>query len=74
LSLSVPLPVKTTSEGRAPIAAARRSRDSSTTRRACRPAVCRDDALPAADRAAVTAAVTVSTASGSMGVEAAWSR
>ncbi len=74
LSLSVPLPVKTTSDGRAPRAAASCSRDSSTTRRARRPALCRDDALPAADSASRSAAVTVSTASGSMGVEAAWSR
>ena len=70
LSLSVPPPVKTTSDGRAPSAAASCSRDSSTTRRACRPAACRDEALPVSSSAAVTA----STASGSIGVDAAWSR
>jgi hypothetical protein len=47
-----------------------RSRDSSTTRRARRPAECSDEAFPVrASAAAMTA-----TASGSIGVVAAWSR
>ena len=48
LSLSVPPVVSTTSDGRAPTAAAMRSRDSSTSRRERRPAECSDDALPVA--------------------------
>ena len=67
LSLSVPPPVKITSDGRAPSAAATRSRASSTRRRARRPGACRDDALPTS-RAAATYA---SSASGSIGVVAA---
>ena len=70
LSASVPPPVKTTSFGPAPKAAANRSRDSSTTRRARRPAVCRDDGLPVR----VSSAVNASTAADSIGVVAAWSR
>ena len=70
LSLSVPPAVKTTSEGRAPSAKASDSRDSSTTRRARRPVACSELALPTSRIASETAA----TASGSMGVEAAWSR
>ena len=46
LSLSVPPLVKITSDGRAPSTAAMRSRDSSTSRRAVRPAACSDEALP----------------------------
>ena len=70
LSASVPPEVKTTSLGRAPSASARVSRASSTVRRARRPAACSEEALP------VTASCSViaSTASGSMGVVAAWSR
>ncbi len=67
LSASVPPPVKTISEGRAPSAAATDSRDSSTSRRAARPEACRDDALPSFASCAVIAA----TASGSIGVVAA---
>ncbi len=70
LSASVPPPVKTTSYGLAPIAAATRSRDSSTTRRARRPEACSEDGLPVSSCAAATA----SAASGSIGVVAAWSR
>ena len=70
LSASVPPPVNTTSYGLAPTAAASCSRDSSTTRRARRPAACRDDGLPVSRKAAATA----SAASGSIGVVAAWSR
>ena len=70
LSLSVPPPVKMTSDGRAPSAAAIRSRDSSTTRRARAAAACSDDALPTRPSCAVIAA----SASGSIGVVAAWSR
>src|SRR6266550_1539711 len=70
LSLSVPPPVKTTSDGRAPSAAASRSRDSSAVRRARRPEACNDDAFPTSANAAVIAAA----AAGSIGVVAAWSR
>ena len=70
LSLSVPPVVNTTSDGRAPTDAAIRSRASSTSRRARRPAVCSDDALPVRASAAAMAA----TASSSIGVVAAWSR
>ncbi len=67
MSDSVPPLVKTTSEGRAPTAAAIASRDSSTARRAARPDACSDEALPTRERAAVIA----STATGSIGVVAA---
>jgi hypothetical protein len=70
LSLSVPPVVSTTSDGRAPTAAAMRSRASSTSRRARRPAVCSEDALPVR----VSASAIAATASGSIGVVAAWSR
>jgi hypothetical protein len=70
LSDSVPPEVKTTSPGRALSAAAIASRDSSTTRRAARPAACSDEGLPIL----VSWAVIASTASGCMGVDAAWSR
>ena len=70
LSASVPPDVQTTSLGRAPRAAASRSRDSSTTRRAARPDACRDEGLPV--RASCSASTRA--ASGSMGVVAAWSR
>ena len=53
LSLSVPPPVKMTSDGRAPSAAAARSRASSTTRRARRPGPCSDEALPTSAAALV---------------------
>ena len=67
LSLSVPPVVSTTSDGRAPTAAAIRSRDSSTSRRDRRPAECSDDALPVRPHAAVIAAIAAS----SIGVVAA---
>lgn len=70
LSASVPPEVKTTSLGRAPSASARVSRASSTVRRALRPEAWREEALPVMLRWAVIA----STASGSIGVVAAWSR
>ena len=70
LSLSVPPVVSTTSDGRAPTAAAIRSRDSSTSRRDRRPAECSDEALPVR----VSASAITTTASGSIGVVAAWSR
>src|SRR5690625_3309054 len=70
LSLSVPPAVNSTSEGRADSAAARLSRDSSITRRAARPVVCSDDALPTVPSAAVIASM----AAGYIGVVAAWSR
>ncbi len=70
LSLSVPPPVKMTSDGRAPSASAMSSRASSTIRRARRPEVCIAEALPTLDKASLIAA----TASGSIGVVAAWSR
>jgi hypothetical protein len=70
LSASVPPLVNTTSLGRAPSAAASRSRPSSTVRRAARPAECREDALPVT----VNWAVIARTAAGSIGVVAAWSR
>jgi hypothetical protein len=46
------------------------SRDSSTTRRAARPEACSEEGLP---RRAICA-VIAATASGYIGVEAAWSR
>ena len=49
LSDSVPPEVKNTSLGRAPSAAAMLSLDSSTRRRAARPELCRDDALPVSE-------------------------
>src|SRR5665648_34955 len=70
LSDSVPPPVKTTSVGRAPSRAAHSSRDSSTTRRAARPASCTEDGLPTRPSSAVSASI----ASGCIGVVAAWSR
>ncbi|SHW45791.1 Uncharacterised protein [Mycobacteroides abscessus subsp. abscessus] len=70
LSLSVPPAVKITSEGRAPSCWARDSRASSIRRRAARPEVCSDDALPPAARTAVIASM----AAGCIGVVAAWSR
>src|SRR3954468_12496122 len=69
LSLSVPPLVNTTSDGRAPKAAAIDSRDSSTTRRARRPAACKDEALPGT----ASSAAMVMAASGWIGVVAAWS-
>ncbi|SKP41431.1 Uncharacterised protein [Mycobacteroides abscessus subsp. abscessus] len=70
LSLSVPPAVKITSDGRAPRAAAIDSRDSSTRRRASRPAPCKEAAFPVC---AMVAAIA-SMASGRIGVVAAWSR
>ena len=70
MSLSVPPEVKTTSDGRAPTDLAKRSRDSSTTRRAARPAVCSEEAFPVT---AICSAIAA-TAEGSIGVVAAWSR
>ena len=58
LSDSVPPEVKSTSLGRAPSASAIVSRDSSTRRRAARPALCSDEALPVSDIASETAATT----------------
>ncbi len=46
------------------------SRDSSSRRRAARPAVCSEEALPTC----ASAAVIASMASGCIGVVAAWSR
>ena len=46
------------------------SRDSSTTRRACRPEACSELGLPTSRRCAVIASI----ATGSIGVVAAWSR
>jgi len=46
LSLSVPPAVKITSDGRAPSLSAISSRDSSMRRRAVRPLVCSEEALP----------------------------
>jgi hypothetical protein len=70
LSDSVPPEVNTTSLGRQPNACAIVSRDSSTTRRACRPDACSELGLPTSSRWAVIA----STAAGTIGVVAAWSR
>ncbi len=70
LSASVPPLVKITSLARAPNTSASCSRDSSTTRRARRPAACSDDGLPSCASSSVIAAM----ASGSIGVVAAWSR
>src|ERR1700677_5004527 len=70
LSASVPPLVKMTSLGRAPKTSASCSRDSSTTRRARRPAECSDDGLPSWASSSVIAAM----ACGRIGVVAAWSR
>ncbi len=70
LSASVPPLVKITSLGRAENASAICSLDSSTTRRARRPALCSDEGLPRRASSSVIAA----TASGSIGAVAAWSR
>ncbi len=70
LSDSVPPEVNTTSPGRQPSARAMVSRDSSTTRRAARPDACSEDGLPIR----VSCSVIAATASGYIGVEAAWSR
>ena len=67
LSLSVPPAVKITSEGRAPNFCASASRASSIRRRAVRPVVCSEDALPAAAKTAVIASM----AAGYIGVVAA---
>ena len=47
-----------------------RSRDSSTTRRACRPEACSEEGLPTCESCSTISA----TASGCIGVVAAWSR
>ena len=70
LSASVPPLVKMTSLARAPNTSAICSRDSSTTRRARRPALCSDEGLPNWASSSVIAAID----SGSIGVVAAWSR
>ena len=70
LSDSVPPEVKTTSDGRAPSAAPIRSRASSTTARAARPEVCSEEGLPTTADCSIRA----SSAAGSIGVVAAWSR
>ena len=67
LSDSVPPPVKRTSLGRAPRAAASVSRASSTSRRAARPDACSDDGLPVRPRHEAIASI----ASGTIGVVAA---
>ena len=67
LSASVPPLVKMTSDGRASSTSASSSRDSSTTRRACRPEECSDDGLPSR----LIAAAIVATTSGNTGVVAA---
>ncbi len=71
LSASVPPPVNTTSPGRQPIAAATTSRASSTLRRASRAKRCDPDGL--ANRSERNGSIA-STASGRIGVVAAWSR
>lgn len=63
-------PVKITSDGRAPSAAAMVSRDSSIRRRAARPAVCSEEAFPTV----ASTAVIASMAAACIGVVAAWSR
>ena len=70
LSASVPPEVKTTSPGRQPSERAIVSRASSTTRRAPRPEACSELALPTA----ASWAVIASSATGRIGVVAAWSR
>jgi hypothetical protein len=67
LSASVPPLVKTTSLGRAPNTSASCSLDSSTTRRARRPALCSEDGFPSRASSSVIAAI----ASGRIGVVAA---
>ena len=66
----MPPEVKISSPGAAPTWAAIDSRASSTTRRAARPEPCSDDAFPVRPSSRVIA----STASGTIGVVAAWSR
>lgn len=68
--LSVPPEVKTTSTGSAPSDAATRARPSSSSMRACWPALWMDDGFPTVRNASVNAA----SASGRIGVVAAWSR
>ena len=63
----MPPEVKTTSTGRQLSAWAIFSRDSSTTRRACRPDACSELGLPTSARCAVIASI----AAGSIGVVAA---
>ena len=70
LSASVPPEVNTTSPGRQPRAAATRSRASSTARLAARPEACNDEGLAARPSCSTIA----SSASGTIGVVAAWSR
>ncbi len=67
LSLSVPPAVKMISDGRAPSRSAISSRDSSMRRRAVRPLVCSEEALPTV----LSTAVIDSTAAGCIGVVAA---
>jgi hypothetical protein len=67
LSASVPPLVKMISLGRAPNTSASCSRDSSTTRRARRPAACREDGFPTWPSSSAIAAI----ASGRIGVVAA---
>ena len=64
---SVPPPVNTTSDGRAPRSLAIDSRDSSTMRRARRPEPCSEAAFPGREAARAIAA----SASGTTGVSAA---
>ena len=66
----MPPEVKISSLGCAPTAAAIASRASSTTLRAARPEPCSEDALPVRPSSRVMA----STASGTIGVVAAWSK
>ena len=71
LSASVPLPVNTISAGDAPTSAATSPRASSTAARARWPNQCRLDGLPKPSRRTATMA---SSARGSSGVVALWSR
>jgi len=71
LSASVPQPVKTTSPGEPPRASATMSRASSSPRRASRDAAC--EPLGLAKRSVRNGSIA-STASGRIGVVAAWSR
>ncbi|MFN8147421.1 MAG: hypothetical protein U0R76_08130 [Candidatus Nanopelagicales bacterium] len=66
----MPPEVNTTSTGFTPRISAMLSRDSSTTRRARRPDACSDEGLPTS----ASSAVMASSASGRIGVVAAWSR
>jgi hypothetical protein len=68
--LSVPPEVKTTSTGSAPSDAATRARPSSSSIFACWPALWIEDGLPTV----VSASVNAASASGRIGVVAAWSR